>query len=52
MHSGFLCINEDGDHNLGCQNQGHTHDKLDVLGLVAEGIHTQDASDASANDSS
>ena len=51
MHSGFLCINEDGDHNLCSQNQGHTHDKLDVLGLVTEGIHTQDTSNAAADGS-
>ena len=52
MHSGsFLCKNQNSDDDLHSQDQGHTHDELDMLGLVAEGVHAQNAAYAAADGS-
>lgn len=48
---GFLCKNQNGDHDMSRQNEGYAHDKLDVLGLVAEGVHTEQTADTAADGS-
>lgn len=38
----------DGQCNLGYQDQRNTHGELDMLGLVPDGVHAKQASDAAA----
>lgn len=47
----FLLLKDEkpnGGNDLNSQNQGHAQGEAEMLGLVPEGVHTQEASDAAA----